>query len=132
MRGKAGRFGQKLGERFRNLRGLLRQAGDSSFTAQTLAQGCELLQTDASESFRRINPTFEFSRRKSNSLLYMSRIFPTNCRTEQFAQRANAEFFLRARTVSLHSFQTQMQILGNLRGRASLSKEPEYFQLAIA
>jgi hypothetical protein len=62
----------------------------------------------------------------------MSRVFPPNGRAEKFAQRTNAEFFLRARTVSLHSFQTQMQILGNLRGRASLAKEPKYFQLAIA
>jgi hypothetical protein len=63
--------------------------------------------------------------------LYVSRIFPANCGAEKFAQRANPKLFLRARAVSLHGFQTQMQILGNLRGRASLSKEPEYFQLAI-
>jgi len=53
-----------------------------------------------------LNPTVEFSGGESSRLLQMSCIFPTNRRTEQFTQRANAEFFLRARTVSLHSFQT--------------------------
>lgn len=68
---------------------------------------------------------------RARGSLYVSGVFPANGCSKQFAKRVDAKFLLCACAVSLHSFQTQMQILGNLRGSAPLAEEPEYFQLAV-
>ena len=46
---------------------------------------------------------------------------------KQLAEGADTEFFLCAPAVSLHAFQTQVQILGDFGNRSPLAEEPEYF-----
>ena len=52
----------------------------------------------------------------------MGRVFPADGGTEQLAQGIDAELFFGPRAIRLHCFQTQVQVIRNLRGRQALAK----------
>ena len=66
-------------------------------------------------------------RLESEALPYIGSIFPADGCAKQLAEGADTEFFLCAPAVSLHAFQTQVQILGDFGNRSPLAEEPEYF-----